>query len=103
MAKRGAGTIEGSSASKKSRRQISLSTFKQWQTRYDREFQSMSWLKRKTDPQDSAHWWMCCCALCASIRGTRNFSSTWIDGSVNHRTSSLNDHAKSDQHITAMM
>ena len=53
MAKRGAGTIGGSSASKKSRRQISLSTFTQWQTRYDREFQSMSWLKCKTDPQDS--------------------------------------------------
>ena len=107
MAKRGAGTIGGSSASKKSRKQISLPTFKHWQTKYDREFQSMSWLKRKTDPQDSSLVDVLLCSVCqkyeSSIRGTRNFSSTWIEGSVNHRTSSLNDHAKSDQHMTAMM
>ena len=68
---------------------------------------SLCWLKCKTDPQDSSLVDVLLCSVCqkydSSIKGTRNFSSTWIEGSMNHRTSSLNDHAKSDQHMTAMM
>ena len=40
------------------------------------------------------------CAVCtrleANIRGLKSFSSAWISGSNNHRTSNIVDHAKSD-------
>lgn len=36
------------------------------------------------------------------ITGMRNFSASWITGSTNHRTSSIVDHAKSEQHVASM-
>ena len=45
------------------------------------------------------------CDVCrqheARITGMRNFAS-WITGSTNHRTSSIVDHAKSEQHVASM-
>ena len=46
------------------------------------------------------------CEVCKifedNIRGMRNFSSTWISGSTNLRTSNMFDHASSEQHKAAM-
>ena len=46
------------------------------------------------------------CDVCrqheARITGMRNFSASWITGSTNHRTSSIVDHAKSEQHVASM-
>lgn len=36
------------------------------------------------------------------LQGMRNFSSTWLTGSTNQRESSVIDHAKSEQHKSAM-
>ena len=47
------------------------------------------------------------CAVCkkyeSRITGLKNFSRAWIDGSTNHKTSNIVDHATSDQHKTAMV
>ena len=32
----------------------------------------------------------------------RNFSTAWLTGSTNHRTSNVLDHAKSEQHVASM-
>lgn len=107
MAEKRDAEASGGPPKKKGQRQISFSTFKQWQTKYDREYQSLSWLRCTPDPQDSSLVYMLTCSVCqkyeSSICSLRNFSSAWITGSVNHRTSNFTDHAQSDQHKTAMM
>ena len=88
-------------------RQVSVATFKQWQTEYEKEYQSLSWLRCRTDSHDPSLVNTLTCAVCtrfkANIRGLKNFSSAWISGSNNHRTSNIVDHAKSDQHKAYMM
>ena len=36
------------------------------------------------------------------ITGLKNFSTVWIDGSMNHKTSNVLDHTKSNPHKVAM-
>ena len=36
------------------------------------------------------------------IWGQKNFSTAWINGSANHKTSNITDHACSEQHKSAM-
>ena len=86
-------------ADKKKRRQVSVATFKQWQTEYQKEYQSLSWLCCMTDEHDPSLVNTLTCVVCtrfeANIRGLKNFSSAWISGSNNHQTSNIVDHAKS--------
>ena len=37
------------------------------------------------------------------ICGHKNFTMAWIDGSSNHKTSNITDHANSESHKAAMM
>ena len=43
---------DSSVADKKKRGQVSVATFKQWQTEYEKEYQSLSWLCCTTDERD---------------------------------------------------
>jgi hypothetical protein len=45
------------------------------------------------------------CKVCSEHerqkQGTKNFSRVWLDGSINHRSSNITDHARSEQRIKA--
>ena len=64
------------------------------------------WLRCDRDKDDRLLVSTVYCKVCREyenkIIGMRNFSSAWINGSWNHRTSNILDHAKSDQHKAAM-
>ena len=91
---------------KQPKRQVSKDTFLKWQRNYEKEHQSMTWLRASMDQQDksvvSTLWCVVCREYENRICGYRNFSRTWIDGSSNHKTSNIVDHAKSDPHKAAM-
>ena len=91
---------------KQPKRQVSKDTFLKWQQNYEKEHQSMTWLRASMDQQDksvvSTLWCVVCREYENRICGYRNFSRTWIDGSSNHKTSNIVDHAKSDPHKAAM-
>ena len=94
---------------KKMKRQVSLATFEKWQRQFDEvdeELQTLTWLRCDKDHADrmlvSSLWCQVCRDYENRIVGRRNFSQAWITGSSNQRTSNVTDHAKSEQHETAM-
>jgi len=92
-------------AAKKSKRQISVLTFEKWQQKYDSD-QSLLWLKSEIDKTDKNLVAHLHCSACrefqSKICSMKNYSSMWINGSDNQRTSNLLDHATSEQHKRAM-
>ena len=48
-------------------------------------------------------WCVVCQHYETRICGLKNFSRAWIDGSSNHKTRNLTDHANSELHKAAMM
>ena len=97
---------QASSASKQPRRQVKHDTFLKWQRNYEKDHQSLAWLRADRDTNDKSLVSTLWCAMCrkyeSQISGQRNFSRAWIEGSVNHKTSNIIDHATSDQHKSAM-
>ena len=88
------------------RRHISKETFMGWKRSHEADYQTMSWLKcevMKDNPSMVDILW---CEVCrtyqSKVCGTKHFSRTWIDGSRNHRTNNVIDHAGSAQHQAAM-
>ena len=100
------GTGSGTTGSKKQKRQVTKETFDKWQRLYERDHQSITWLRCDVDQEKTlvAKLW---CNVCrkyeSNIRGLKNFSRAWLEGSGNHKTSSIVDHATSEQHKVAMM
>lgn len=94
-------------AAKKTRRQVTISTFEKWQKQFDKDHKSLSWLRCKKDPGDRSLVLELFCNVCrqyeSKINGMRNYSAAWVNGSSNHKTSNILDHAKSEQHATAML
>ena len=92
-------------AAKKTKRTVSLPTFRKWQRELNKEYDSVVWLKYEQDGATGTVVAMFC-EVCRNykdkIQSLRNFSPVWIQGSTNLKTSSVIDHAKSDQHRTAM-
>ena len=98
---------DDSGPSKKPKRcLVSLSTFKKWQAQLEREHRTMTWLRCDTDksiPTVVDTLWCHACRMNeAKIIGMKNYSSVWVNGSTNHKTSCVVDHANSDQHRAAM-
>ncbi len=91
---------------KRTRRQVKVTTFKQWQSTYEREYQTLTWLRCKTDDLSPSLVDTLTCSVCqkfeSNIQSLKNFSTSWITGSSNHRASNIVDHGKSEQHKTAM-
>ena len=81
-------------------------TYKKWQTNYEQEYQTLSWLRCDVNERDKSFVGLLWCAVCRRfeerIRGVKNFSNVWITGSSNHKCSNVLDHARSDQHKAAM-
>lgn len=106
MASRKRATAASTScASKKQKRQVTMVTFKKWQTQLEREHQTLSWLRCDPDATSKELVGLLWCDACRkherSITGMKNFSRAWIEGSTNHKTSNIVDHANSDQHRAA--
>ena len=59
--------------------------------------------RNESDHSQVATLW---CNICRKnedrMRGMRNFSSIWVSGSTNHKTSNIVDHATSDQHTASL-
>ena len=95
-----------SSVAKKAKRQLTVATFQKWQRIHEQEHQTLTWLCCKLNRSDSTVVDSLFCEVCKmfedNIRGMRNFSSTWINGSTNLRTSNMIYHAGSEQHKAAM-
>ena len=66
----------------------------------------MAWLRAEMESPDkslvSTLWCFVCRKYKPRICGLKKFSRAWIDGSVNHKTSNITDHATSEQHKSAM-
>ncbi|CAB3993296.1 zinc finger 862-like [Paramuricea clavata] len=98
-------TNEGTPCSKKSR--VKPETVKNWVTRFDKEFQTFSWLDYSTEKEKGINVvTQLKCKICKKYRkritGCRNFSDKWVVGASSVKTSSVREHAMSDQHVHAM-
>ena len=98
--------VECSQSAKKDRRQITIRTFERWQGQYNTPHESLTWLLCDKDPNDRSLVSVLLCEPCrkyeARIRRQKNFSTAWIQGTPNLRTSSVVDHANSNQHKAGM-
>ena len=87
------------------RRVVLSRTVDKWITENDRSMNTSTWLTYERLNREC----VCClkCGVCIRFRdklGTcRNYSSAFIDGSQNLRSSAFKDHAKSDMHQRAML
>jgi len=93
---------------KRSKRQVSKETFHKWQRTYERNHQSMAWLRTDMDDQDKSIFVSTLrCFVCLKYEtrkcGLKNFSRVWIDGSSNHKMGNITDHTNNEQHKSAMM
>ena len=99
-------SIASSSNSKKSKRQAKVATYEKWKRDFNVEHKTSLWLRCDRDRADKSLVSTIWCEVCRryedKLQGMRNYSSTWIKGSSNHKTSNISDHAKSDQHTFAM-
>ena len=96
---------DSQTAAKKTKRTVSLPTFRKWQRELNKVYDSVVWLKCEQNGATGTVVAMFC-EVCRNykdkIQSLRNFSAVWIQGSTNLKMSSVTDHAKSDQHRTAM-
>ena len=101
----GSSTSSGPQA-KKAKRQVSVATFEKWQRNYDKEHQTLTWLKCEVDKSDRSLvallWCLACREYESRICSLKNYSHAWVTGSENQRTSNVLDHVVSDQHKAAM-
>ena len=99
-------TSGGRSSSKKERRQVTRATFEKWQREFEKEHQSMSWLRCEVEKTDKNIVSKLFCLVCQKyedrIQSVKHFLAAWITGSANQKTSNIIDHAKSEQHKQAM-
>ena len=84
-----------------SKRQASFACFKKRQSAYDKEHQSLSWLHCDVDSSDKSVVDLLWCEVCRQ-HGMKNYSAAWVNGTDNHKTSCIVDHATSSQHKAAM-
>ena len=89
---------------KKRNQPVFLTTFNKWQVQFDRDYNSLCWLRCETNDNALVEklWSHACRKYESYITGMKNFSIAWIKGSTNQKTSNVMDHATSEQHTTAM-
>ena len=90
---------------KKVKRRVSLATFDKWKRQFNDQYHTSRWLQCDKDTTDytvTLLWCDVCRKYSDQIRTMRNFSSAWVNGSANQRNSNIVDHAKSEQHASAM-
>ncbi len=87
------------------KRAVTVATVKKWIMMYDDSLETSSWMK--FEKSDEFHVSRLKCSICQLFESdlrkySRNFSSAFIEGSENLRTSGFQDHAKSEMHKRAM-
>ena len=104
--KKRAGGSDSTPITKQAQRQVSKETFIKWQRFYERDYQSLTWLRAEVDDKDKKLVDMLWCHACrvheSKICGIKNFLRAWILGSTNHKTSNITDHAKGEPHRATM-
>ena len=102
--KRCASEVAGPSK-KASKRQVTKATFDKWQQEFEREHQTLSWLRCDLQ-QDKRLVASLYCAVCKtyedSLQSLKSFSRAWITGSTNQKVNNVLDHANSEVHKVAM-
>ena len=53
---------------KKAKRQVSVATIKKWQTNYEQEYQSLTWLRCDVDERDRSLVGLLWCAVCRRFK-----------------------------------
>ena len=75
------------SSSKQMRRQVRKETFLKWQRSYEKEHQSLAWLRTDMDTKDkslvSTLWCVVYRKFEKQVTGQKNFSKAWVEGSIN--------------------
>ena len=91
---------------KKSKRQVTVSMFEKWQRNYDCDHQTLSWLRCNMDKADRNLVALLWCSVCRNyqekICSIKNYSSAWVTGTDNQRTSNVLEHVVYNQHKAAM-
>ena len=90
---------------KVAKRQVSKDYLLKWQRTYERDYQTMTWLRADFEDDRmmvSTLWCEVCRRYEERICTKKNFSKAWIEGSTNYRASNVTDHACSEQHKSAM-
>ena len=89
------------------KRKVTITTFNQWKTQFERDHQTLSWLRCDVRQEDKTIVEILWCEACRKhedgITGMKNFSRAWIAGSSNQKTNKIIDHATSEQHHAAMI
>ncbi len=81
---------------------MQISTFDKWKRNMDKDYSTLTWLCCEVDKKNRSLVCKVCREYEDRIVSLTNFSPVWINGSYNHRTNSIVDHAESDQHKASM-
>ena len=105
--KRGAASsISATTVSKKPKRQVTIVTFNKWKTQFEREHQTLSWLRCDPDGEDKERvatlWCQACRTHERSITSMKNFSRAWIVVRPTKKQAILLTYATCEQHRCAM-
>ena len=77
---------DSAGSSKLPKRQVRNETFRKWQRAYEKDHQSMVWLRADLDTKDkclvSTLWCVVCRKYENQLSGHKNFSSILMDGST---------------------
>ena len=100
-------TVDKAPTTSCKRRKVTVTTFNKWKMQFERDHNTLSWLRCDVSKEDKTVVEMLSCEACRkhedSITGMKNFSSAWITGSSNQKMSNIVDHATSEQHRAAMV
>ena len=85
-------------------RNMTAHTVKKWKLENDKALSTAMWLTYKMANRDYVENLACsvCTRFNTQLKGMRNYTPAYIDGTTNLRTSSFKDHASSDMHARAM-
>ena len=87
------------------RRRVTVTTVNKWKSEHDKALGTCLWLTYAKSDRD--HVASLQCSICKQfndkIRSCRNYSSAFVVGSKNLRTSAFKDHAASEMHKRAML
>ena len=98
-------SCSSSSSKRQCSRQLTKSTFQKWQRSYEKEHQTLTWLKCELD-HDKVSVVSLSCTVCkkyeSKICSLKNSTNAWITGSTNLKSTNVLDHANSAVHKAAM-
>ena len=83
------------------KRKVTFSTYQKWRRDFDIEVKTVTWMDCATETS-AGKTYVKCAKYKSRIIGRRNYSDRWINGAHSLRTSTIRDHAKSEQHQHAM-